>query len=317
MSKIIKKNGRFRKLKLLALTLAASLLMTSCTLPGLSKKSGDGGIVVTSGMTTEMQILGYTVAEMIEHYTGEKVGIINNLGSSILNHQALTRGDANIAGVKYTGTEVTGVLQMDPITDSEKAMEVVTEEYDKRFNMKWYESYGFSNTYAFMVTKEFSEENNVTKISDLKDIAGNITAGVDTSWLNREGDGYEDFKRVYGFDYGRIYPMQIGLVYDALQAGQMDVVLGYSTDGRIASYDLIVLEDDLNFFPAYDAAPVINKDLLEEYPEIDGIIEKLEGKISPETMRELNYRGDNDLIEPKNVAKEFLEKHNYFEEEDE
>ncbi len=317
MSKIIKKNGRFRKLKLLALTLAASLLMTSCTLPGLSKKSGDGGIVVTSGMTTEMQILGYTVAEMIEHYTGEKVGIINNLGSSILNHQALTRGDANIAGVKYTGTEVTGVLQMDPITDSEKAMEVVTEEYDKRFNMKWYESYGFSNTYAFMVTKEFSEENNVTKISDLKDIAGNITAGVDTSWLNREGDGYEDFKRVYGFDYGRIYPMQIGLVYDALQAGQMDVVLGYSTDGRIASYDLIVLEDDLNFFPAYDAAPVINKDLLEEYPEIDGIIEKLEGKISPETMRELNYRGDNDLIEPKNVAKEFLEEHNYFEEEDE
>ncbi|MDO5708343.1 MAG: osmoprotectant ABC transporter substrate-binding protein [Andreesenia angusta] len=307
----------FKRLKIIALFIAVSILTTACSLPGLEKKIDEGGLVVTSGTTTEMQILGHAVAEMIEHYTDKKVGIISNLGSSILNHQALTRGDANIAGVKYTGTEITGILQMDPITDPEKAMKICTEEYDKNLGMKWYKSYGFNNTYAFMVTKEFSEKNGVTKISDLKDMAADLTAGVDTSWINREGDGYEDFKKAYDFDFKRVYPMQIGLVYDAVQANQMDVVLGYSTDGRIASYELVVLEDDLNFFPSYDAAPVINKKVLEDYPEVDDIIKKLEGKITPEIMRELNYKSDNDLIEPKNIAIEFLEENNYFEKEDE
>lgn len=302
-------------IKIIFLIFIINIFLTACNLPGLNQKSKDGGIIVTSGTTTEMQILGYIVSEMIEHYTDEKVGIINNLGSSILNHRALTSGDANIAGVKYTGTEVTGVLNLDPITDPQKAMDIVTKEYDNKFNMKWYKTYGFSNSYAFMVTKDFSEKNNIKKISDLKDMSKSLTVGADTSWLNREGDGYEDFKKAYGFDYGRVYPMQIGLVYDALNAGQMDVVVGYSTDGRIESYDLVVLEDDLKFFPAYDAAPVIKKEVIENYPEIDNIIEKLEGKITPEIMRKLNYRSDNDLIEPKNVAIEFLRENNYFEKE--
>lgn len=74
-------------------------------------------------------------------------------------------------------------------------------------------------------------------------------AGVDTSWITRKGDGYEGFKEEYGFAFDSILPMQIGLVYDAVAAGKMDIVLGYSTDGRIGSYDLVMLEDDKRFFP--------------------------------------------------------------------
>ena len=92
--------------------------------------------------------------------------------------------------------------------------------------------------------------------------------------------------------------MQIGLVYDAVNAGKMDVVLGYSTDGRIAAYDLVVLEDDLQFFPPYDASIVVGYDLLEEYPELDGILGALSDKIDTKTMQELNYQVDDNLLEP-------------------
>src|SRR5699024_7969252 len=132
----------------------------------------------------------------------------------------------------------------------------------------------------------------------------------------REGDGYAAFQSLYGFDFDTTYPMQIGLVYDALQAGSMDVVLGYSTDGRIASYDLVVLEDDLNLFLPYDASPVASKEILEMYPELETILLKLADTLTDDKMQEMNYEVDNNLIEPQKAAYQFLEENNYFENKD-
>lgn len=142
-----------------------------------------------------------------------------------------------------------------------------------------------------------------------------MTAGVDTSWIDRKGDGYKGFTETYGFDFKRVFPMQIGLVYDAVAANKMDVVLGYSTDGRIGSYDLVILEDDLHFFPPYDACAVATDELLEKHPELNDVIAKLSGKISTETMQKLNYQADNDLMEPATVAENFLKEHHFFESE--
>ena len=86
--------------------------------------------------------------------------------------------------------------------------------------------------------------------------------------------------------------MQIGLVYDALSSGKLDVAVGYSTDGRISAYDLKVLKDDRRFFPPYDASPLASDQLLKEKPELKPIVKKLEGKISTEQMQELNYQAD-------------------------
>ena len=303
-----------KKIKnIVALGLVA-LVLSSCALPGLGGGLNKEAIKVTGGVTTETQILAGIVKEMIEHYTDQKVEVINNLGSTTINHQAMINGDANISAARYTGTDLTSILQLPAEKDPKKALEIVQQEFKKRYNQNYYPSYGFANTYAFMVTKETAEKYNLKKISDLKAVADQLEAGVDTSWLEKEGDGYKAFKKDYGFDFKRVYPMQIGLVYDALAAGKMDAVLAYSTDGRIASYDLVVLEDDLRFFPPYDASPVASKEILEAYPEIDKVLKKLEGTISTETMQKLNYKADNDLIEPEVVAKEFLEEHNYFEE---
>lgn len=292
--------------------LSLSLIFTSCTLPGIGADANED-IVIASGSNTERLILGEIDRQMIEHYTDLKVSMIPNLSSSILNHIAMLKGDVNISAGMYTGTSLTGELGMDPIKDPDKALGIVQDEYYKRWNRLWYPSYGFENTYAFMVTKDFAEKNNVKKVSDLEKVKDKIKVGVDTAWISRKGDGYEAFKDIYGFKFKEIYPMQIGLVYTALASGEMDVVLGYSTDGKIASYDLVLLEDDKKLFPPYDCSLVATEDIINKYPEVNSILSKLSGKIDTKTMQELNRRADEDLVEPPVVAKEFLEKNNYFE----
>lgn len=293
--------------------LGSILLLSGCSLPGLASNSDDSTIAITGGITSEAQILASLTAGMIEHYTDQKTTIINNLATTTINHQAMINGDAQISAARYTGTDLTTTLGMDAIKDPNEAFNTVKATFDSKFHQKWFPSYGFANTYAFMVTKETAEKYNLEKVSDLKNVAGELTAGVDTSWIDRKGDGYKGFTEAYGFDFSRVFPMQIGLVYDAVAANKMDVVLGYSTDGRIGSYDLVVLEDDLQFFPPYDACIVATDAILDEYPELSTILEKLSGKISTETMQKLNYQADNNLMEPKTVAENFLRENNYFE----
>lgn len=292
--------------------LSIALIFSSCTLPGIGADA-DEDVVIASGSNTEKLILGEIVNQMIEHDTDLDVSMIPNLSSSILNHIAMLKGDVNITAGMYTGTSLTGELGMDPIKDPDETLRVVQDEYYKRWNRIWYPSYGFENTYAFMVTKEFAKKHDLKKVSDLEKVKDEIKVGVDTSWIKRKGDGYEAFKDIYGYSFNKIYPMQIGLVYTALASNEMDVVLGYSTDGKIASYDLVLLEDDKKLFPPYDCSLVATEDILEKHPELGDVLLKLSGKISTKTMQELNRKGDEDFVEPSVVAKEFLEENNYFE----
>ncbi|MEG0292788.1 osmoprotectant ABC transporter substrate-binding protein [Enterococcus sp.] len=303
-----------KKMKQLFLFFVMAFALSACSLPGLKTSNDPNTIAITGGITTEAQILASLVAEMIEHYTDKNTTIINNLGTTNINHQAMLNGDAQISAARYTGTDVASTLQLEPIIDPKEAFTVVKREFKERFNQVWYPSYGFANTYVFLVRQDTAEEFNLKTVSDLAQVADQLVVGADRAWMAREGDGYQGFIKTYGFSFESILPMQIGLVYNAVAANQMDVVLGYSTDGRIASYDLVMLEDDLNFFPPYDASPVITQELLDEVPELDTILMKLAGVIDTTMMQKLNYLSDNDLIEPSIVAKDFLEENNYFEE---
>lgn len=298
----------------LAGAFAAATLTSACTLPGLGTGGIDEeGVAIATQSSTEMVILGYIVQGMVEHYMDIDAQVVQNLGSSTMVTQAVYQGDANIAAASYTGTALTGELGQDPITDPDEAFEVVVEEFERQYDMKYYPSYGFENTYAFLVTQELADEHNLEVVSDLEPIANEVTAGVDNSWMERAGDGYQAFTEAYGFEFNNVTPMEVGLVYDAVASGNMEVVLGYSTDGRIASYDLVFLEDDLNFFPPYDASPAAARRVLNEYDELDEILQKLEGAIDTDVMQELNYIADDYLIEPAIAAQEFLEANNYFE----
>lgn len=294
-----------------ALAFAFVMLLSGCSLPGLGGASQDT-IKVGAQSITESEILANMIAQLIEHDTDLNTALVKNLGSNYVQHQAMLGGDIDISATRYSGTDLTSTLGMEAEKNPEKALNIVQKEFDKRFKYKWFDSYGFDNTYAFTVTKKFAEKEHVNTVSDLKKNASEYKLGVDNAWLKRKGDGYKGFVSTYGFEFGTTYPMQIGLVYDAVKNEKMDAVLAYSTDGRIKAYDLKILEDDKQFFPPYDCSPVIPEKVLKEHPELEGIIDKLIGKIDTETMQELNYEVDGKLKEPSVVAKEFLEQHHYF-----
>lgn len=303
---------QFKKMFIVMLT--SLLLLSGCSLPGLGGGSDDP-IRITSLDTSESQIMAHLVRLMIQHDSDGDLNptIINNLGASTLQHQAVVNGDANMSAVRYSGTEMTGPLEQEPITDPEEAMQTAKDIFSERFDQIYFDSYGFDNSYAFMVTKDTAEEYDLETTSDLEEYQDELRFGVDTTWLQRPGDGYEGFTEHYGFSFSNINPMQIGLVYDALDTGNLEVALGYTTDGRIAAYDLVVLEDDLQFFPPYDAAPLVTEELMDEFPELSDTMDKLDGIITTDMMQQLNYEADGQGKEPAVVAEEFLEENNYFE----
>ncbi|WLV23923.1 osmoprotectant ABC transporter substrate-binding protein [Aciduricibacillus chroicocephali] len=301
----IKKTG-------MALMLAGIVLLTSgCALPGLGGAAGDTVKIGTQSIS-ESQIMGEIIRQLIEHETDIHVDMVNNLGSSIVQHKALVNKDIDIASVLYTGTSLTGPLGMKAVKDPDEALKTVQKGYKERFNLKWFNSYGFSNTYAFAMRKGEAKKRGIKTVSDLEKYKDGLKLGVDTSWLQRKGDGYKGFVKHYGFDFDNKYPMQIGLVYQALKNHKMDVVLAYSTDGRIPAYNLALLKDDKRFFPPYDGSPVARNEVLKKHPELAPLLERLAGKIDTNTMQQLNYEADGKKREPSRIAKEFLVKNNYF-----
>lgn len=303
--------------KYIAVFVLCLTVLSGCSLPGLKNSNSDDDVRITSLGTSESQIISHMLRILIEHDTNNKIQptLINNLGSSVIQHNAITSGQANMSGTRYTGTDLTGALGEDPIKDPNKAMEATQKGFKDKYHQTFFNSYGFANTYALMVTKETAKKYHLETVSDLKKHANKLRVGMDSSWESRKGDGYSGFKKEYGIDFKTVRPMQIGLVYDALHSGNLDVAVGYSTDGRIAAYDLKVLKDDKHFFPPYDASPLATDQLLKEKPELKPIIKKLEGKISTEQMQELNYQADGKGKEPATVAEDFLKKHNYFDDE--
>ncbi|WP_163653180.1 osmoprotectant ABC transporter substrate-binding protein [Listeria sp. PSOL-1] len=295
-----------------SLLLSFTVILAGCALPGLGG-AGKDTIRIGSMTTTESQIVSNIVKELIEHDTGLNVELVNNLGSSVVQHQAMVNGDVDITATRYTGTDLVGPLKEAPIKDPKKALLAVQKGFQEKFHQTWFNSYGFANSYAFMVREDTAKEYHLKQISDMHSVQNQLVAGVDNSWMERQGDGYKAFSSDYHIDFKKIFPMQIGLIYTALKEKQMDVALGYSTDGRIPTYHLRVLKDDKKFFPPYDASPVATDQILKKHPAIKESLNKLAGTISTEEMQRLNYQADGKLKEPAVVAKEFLQKHNYFE----
>ncbi|OIS62304.1 glycine/betaine ABC transporter substrate-binding protein [Bacillus subtilis] len=297
---------------MIGLALAATLTLSGCSLPGLSA-APDQTIKIGAQSMSESEIIASMLGQLIEHHTDLKTTTIKNLGSNAVQQQALMNEEIDIAATRYTGDALTGTLRMQPEKDPDKALALTQREFKKRYDLKWYDSYGFDNTYVFTVSKKLADQYHLETVSDVKKRAPQLKLGVDNYWMKLKGNGYQDFTKTYGMTFGGTYPMQIGLVYDAVKSGKMDIVLAYSTDGRIKSYGLKMLKDDKQFFPPYDCSPVVPEKVLKEHPELEGIIKKMIGKIDTATMQELNYEVDGNLKEPSVVAKEYLEKHHYFE----
>lgn len=306
----------FKKLTLLITAFLVMLATSGCGLPGLSDSQGSNeNIRITALTTTESQIVANIVAQLIEHETPYKTSIVNNLGSAPMQHQALYRHDADIQAAAYDGGELTANLLLPAIKDSKKANNTVRREVKKRWDQTYLHTYGFANNYAFMVRAKDQKKYHLYNISDLKKVQNKFSFGVASEWVNAPGVGYPAFQTAYGINFAKAHPMNIGLVYSALKNGKMDVILGYSTDGRIDSYKLHLLKDDKHFFPPYNCGMLINNYVLREHPELKPLLERLVGNISVHDIRKMNYDVDDKLLEPSTVAHQFLVKHDYFRKE--
>lgn len=133
---------------------------------------------------------------------------------------------------------------------------------------------------------------------------GRLTAGFTPEFMGRR-DGYLGLRQQYGFGL-RTVVISDAVMYKAAFEKELDVISGYSTDGRIKAFDLVTLEDDKGIFPPYFAAPIVREDVLQRYPELGPALNLLAGTISDSVMTELNYRADYLHQAPERIAKDFL-----------
>lgn len=255
---------------------------------------------------TEQEILGELVAQLIERHTDLKAERRFGLGGSDICHAALA-GDELDLYVEYTGTALLNILKHQVINDPDDAFRVVASAYRRRFDLEWLPPIGFNNTYAIAVRRAMAHELGLATISHLRGQAQKLRGGFTSEFMERP-DGYPGLRKTYGFTLRSTTDLDPGLMYQAIAQRQVDVICAFATDGRIAEYNLHVLDDDLHFFPPYDAAPVVRGELLRNHPEIRDALVTLAGTISDDAMRRMNHAVDVLKQEPADVVRRWLDR---------
>jgi osmoprotectant transport system substrate-binding protein len=299
-----------KRFHLLSLLIIAAFLLTAC---GGAEKS----VTVSSKNFTEQYLLGWMTVLALED-AGFTVNNQVDLGGTAVNREALESGESDMYW-EYTGTAwLVHLGHENAITDPEECYEKVKAE-DANNDLVWLDYAPFNNTYTLMMTKSDGAEYGISKISDLGGyLADNPDAVLcsDEEWTVRP-DGYPALQDLYGFSFKEenVVTMEIGVTYKALRDGQCDVAMGFATDGRIAAWDLFNLEDDKAFFPVYNPAPVVRKEVLDANSEISNILEPISNALDTDTMTYLNSLVDvgedqeldtGDEQDPKDVACNFL-----------
>lgn len=254
---------------------------------------------------TEQVILGEIIAQFLEAKTELTVDRKLDLGGTLLAHQALLNSAIDLYP-EYTGTALTAVLQLPPQNDPQAVYTTVNVQYQERFGLLWLHPLGFNNTFAMAVPTELAHRENITKLSQAAHRAKGWKLGVGYEFLDRP-DGLPALKKAYGLHLdGQPKTMDLGLLYQALRQGQVNLIAANSTDGLLVSAEFTVLEDDRHAFPPYEAAIVARVDSLATIHHLRHTLEQLSGKIPEAVMRRLNHAVDVEKQTPSAAAAGFL-----------
>ncbi len=299
LKKMIKSHGKKAILVFLLLGLASTGLLIGCS-------EDEDPVVVASKPHSEQYILGEMISILIEEHSDIPVERNFGIGGGTSNiHPALLEGEIDIYP-EYTGTSWMFVLEEDLIEDPDELYQETKAAYEEEFELKWLDLYGFNNTYALAIDEAVAEERGIETYSDLAEESEDLSFGAEYDFYERD-DGYDALVEHYGFNFDQEVELDIGLKYQAIEQGEVDVINAFSTDGLLSAYDLRVLEDDQNFFPSYYAGTIIRMDTLEEHPELEEIINRLGDAITEDEMIAMNYRVEEENEDPEAVAREFLE----------
>jgi osmoprotectant transport system substrate-binding protein len=263
-------------------------------------------ITVGSKNFTEQVILGEIVAQHLEHRLGQRVTRKLNLGGTLLAHQALVRGDIDLYP-EYTGTALAAVLKLSPAREPTASLESVREEYDRRFGIRWLEPLGFNNTFAMVIRGEDARTHHIATLSEAAAYRAGWVLGVGYEFQQRE-DGLGGLLKTYHLPVkGSPKTMDLGLLYQALEQRQVDMVAANATDGRLSADDVFVLRDDKQHFPPYDCVLAVRAEILADRPPVQQALAELAGRFSDAGMRRLNYQIDGEHRPVPEVAREFLQ----------
>lgn len=277
------------------------------------KFSKNNNTVVVAGKDfTEQEIIGNMVAELIEKNTDLKVERKLALGGTQVAFGALKSGEVDIY-MEYTGTLYADMLGYNPVeskASSKEIYEISKKEIGEKYNLNVGNEIAFNNTYRLAVRKDTAEKYNLKTISDLVRVSKNLIITPGLEFANRK-DGLLGLQEKYkGLKFKEVIPIDGAPRYQALASKESDVIDVYSTDGLIKTYDLVVLEDDKDFFLPYHAVSLMREETLKKFPELEKVTDVLDDILTDEKMRELNYQVDDLKREPRDVAIEFLQENN-------
>ena len=245
----------------------------------------------------------YMMKYLIEQETDLTVDVTEGVGGGVANIQpAMEKGEFDFYP-EYTGTGWNAVLKEESLYD-ESMFDQLQAGYEK-LGMTWTGMLGFNNTFGIAVTRAVAEEYGLRTFSDLAAVSQNLTFGAEYDFFERE-DGYDALRDVYGMEFADTMDLDIGLKYDAINQGKIDVMNIFTTDGQLAASDITVLEDDKGLYPSYMCGFVVREEILERYPELQGVFDKVTGVLSDAEMAEMNYQVETEGVAPEEAASEFL-----------
>ena len=253
----------------------------------------------------ESVVLAEMMAALAEE-AGIPVTRRTRLGDTLNNLEGLKSGEIDVYP-EYNGTGLV-MLGQPAIADGDEATERVRALYEP-LGLVWGERFGFENNYGLAMREGRAAELGVEAISDLEGQAGALTIGLDENFATRPLDGFDALTARYGMEFGDaivVDPEERTALYDRLLTGEADVIEVFTTDGQIADLDLVLLEDDLDFFPVYQAAPLVREDALARFPALRGALDGLAGGLDAATMQRLNASVEVDALSPREVARAVL-----------
>jgi len=251
---------------------------------------------------TEQVVLGEIIAQHLEHRLHQKVERKLNLGGTLLAHQALLAGEIDLYP-EYSGTALVAVLKEPVQTDPAAVLNLVRAEYASRFHVAWLDSLGINNGFAMVV------RGDNKKLETLSNAAKNPkpwALGVGYEFEQRV-DGLKALQQVYALRSSAIKTMDLGLLYRALEDGQVTMIAANATDGLLSKLDVKVLDDDKHAFPPYELCIAARDDRLAAVPGLRAALAELTGKFTDRKMQDLNYQVDGRHRPVAEVAAEFLQ----------
>jgi osmoprotectant transport system permease protein len=268
-------------------------------------------IVVGSKNFAENRLLAEMFARLLETRTDLAVERRLNLAGTQVCFEALRTGAIDVYP-EYTGTGLVTILGQSVMEDANATLNHVRTQFRTQFDLWWLPPLGFENAYELAVPSKLAEARSLRTISDLARISGELKAGLGYEFIERD-DGLPGLKATYGLEFKEVRALQQTLKYEAVAAGDADCLDVYTTDGRLLVYDLTVLQDDLGFFPPYQAAPLVRGKALRQHPEVGVMLGLLADAFSESTMRRLNLRVQQHGEPVERVAQAALEELNLVE----